>query len=54
MRTLMERKFKTLAATYCNDMFSLVCPNSILVGNSEHSFAWNKYNYRQLTERLRC
>lgn len=54
MRTIMERKLNTLATTYCKDMFSLVRPNSILVGGSEHSFNWDKYNYKQITERLQC
>ena len=55
MRTALERQFKTLATTYCKDMFNSVRPNSILAGDSEHSFDWNKYNNKQLTiERLRC
>ena len=55
MRTVLERQFKTLVATYCNDMFSSVRPNSILTGNSEHSFNWDKYSNKQLIiERLRC
>ena len=54
MKTLMERKLNTLTQTYCDNMFSLVRPNSILAGNSEHSFIWDKYNNEQITERLRC
>lgn len=54
MRTALERQFKTLATTYCKDMFNSVRPNSILAGDSEHSFDWNKYNKQLTIERLRC
>lgn len=55
MKTLMERKLNTLTETYCNDMFSLVRPNSISAGNSEQSFIWHRFNNnKQITERLRC
>ena len=54
MRTAIERNLNTLAETYCDNMFSSVCPIFVLAGNSEYSFIWDKYNSKQITERLRC